>query len=186
MNRLQELLSEVEAYLQKVSPRDRVLLGVTTALVVLFVVGLSGYGFSQAVHRHEVTIEAKTKSLKEIIQLAATYGERVRARQQLDQRLKAKVALFTFIDDVSKKKHIEIGGLQDRGSTTGQDKITESTVELDLNKVTLDKLTEFLNAIEHDPHLIKVKKMRLRARIDDPNSVDVSMTVAAYSTAAST
>ena len=29
--------------------------------------------------------------------------------------------------------------------------------------------------------LIKVKKTRLRNRIDDPNSVDASMTVAAYS-----
>ncbi len=153
---------------------------------VLALVSLISLGFSHAIHRRELSIAAKTKSLNEITQLAATYGERSRARQVLEQRLKTKVALFTFIDDVSKREHIEIGDMQDHGNSTGQDKITESTVELDLNKLTLDKLTDFLNALEHDSHLIKVKKIRLRGRIDDPNAVDASMTIASYATAAST
>ena len=71
--------------------------------------------------------------------------------------------------------------MQDRGSTAGSDKISESIVEFDLNKLTLDKLTNFLNAIEHGPHLVKVKKVRIRTRLDDPNSVDASLTVATYS-----
>ena len=185
MNRLREWLAEAEAYLQKISPRERLLLGAAAGMAVLLLIGFTSLGFSRSIASHEKAIDNKTKALKDIARLAASYGERTRARQQLEQRLKAKVALFTFIDDVSKKKHIEVGDMQDRGSTTGTDKITESTVELDLNKVTLDRLTEFLNALEHDPHLIKVKKIRLRGRIDDPDAVDVSLTVAAYSLGAS-
>jgi type II secretory pathway component PulM len=184
--RIQELLQNAEGYVQRASRRERLMLAGAASGLVLFLVFLISFGFSQAIRRHELAIANKTKALKEIAQLAATYGERSRARQALEQRLKAKVALFTFIDDISKKQHIEIGDMQDRGSSTGQDKITESTVELDLNKLTLDKLTEFMNALEHDPHLIKVKKIRLRGRIDDPNAVDVTMTIASYATAAST
>jgi type II secretory pathway component PulM len=184
--RIQELIDNLEGVLQQATPRERIMLGAMAAGVVLGFVALVSLGFSHAIHRRELSIASKTKSLKDISQLAASYGERSRARQALEQRLKAKVALFTFIDDVSKREHIEIGDLQDHGTNTGQDKITESTVELDLNKLTLDKLTDFLNSLEHDSHLIKVKKIRLRGRIDDPNAVDASMTIASYSTAAST
>ncbi len=184
MSRLQELIANIEAYLQKISPRERMMLAGSVAMLVLVLVFLSAWGFSKAVARHEAAITSKTKALREISQLAGTYTERARARKELETRLKAKVALFTFIDDVSKKKHVEIGDMQDRGSVVGQDKVTEATVQFDLNKVTLDRLTEFLNAIEHDPHLIRVKKISLRARIDDPNQVDAAMTVSAYSTGA--
>ncbi len=184
--RVQELLETAEGVVQRATPRERIMLAGMAAGVVLGLVALISLGFAHAIHRRELSIAAKTKSLKEITQLAATYAERSRARQMLEQRLKAKVALFTFIDDVSKREHIEIGDMQDHGSNTGQDKITESTVELDLNKLTLDKLTDFLNALERDTHLIKVKKIRLRGRIDDPNAVDVSMTIAAYATAGAT
>lgn len=181
MNRLQELFAEVGSYLQKLSPRERLLVGLTAGAAVLLLLFFSGLGFVSAVHRHQLAIENKTKALREISQLAGSYAERSRSRQQLEQRLKNKVALFTFIDEVSKKKHIEIGDMQDRGNTVGQDKITESTVELDLTKVTLDRLTAFLKALEHDPRLIRVKKIRVRGRIDDPNSVDASLTISAYS-----
>jgi len=184
--RLQELVQDAEGFLQRATRRERIMLAAIAAGVVLGLITLIGLGFSHAIHRRELAIANKSKSLKDITQLAATFGERSRIRQLLEQRLKEKVSLFTFIDDVSKRQHIEIGDMQDHGSNTGQDKITESTVELDLNKLTLDKLTDFLNALEHDPHLIKVKKIRLRGRIDDPNAVDVSMTIAAYATAGST
>jgi type II secretory pathway component PulM len=181
VNRLQDLLANVEAYLQKISQRERLMLAASVGGVLLLIVFFSTWSFSKAVTRREGIIASKTKALHDIGQLAGTYSERTRARQQMEQRLKAKVALFTFIDDVSKKEHIDIGDMQDRGNTVGQDKVTESVVELDLNKITLDKLTTFLNALEHDPHLIRVKKIRVRGRIDDPNQVDASMTVSAYS-----
>ncbi len=89
--------------------------------------------------------------------------------------MKAKVALFTFIDDVYKREHIDIGDMQDHGSNTGQDKITESTVELDLNKLTLDKLTDFMNALEHgypdqgeeDPAARSPRRSQCRRRLHD-------------------
>jgi hypothetical protein len=74
-----------------------------------------------------------------------------------------------------------IGDMQDRGTVVGGDKISESTVEFDLSRVTPDKLRNFLNEIEHGPHLVKIKKIRLRVRIDDPNSMDAALTVSTYS-----
>ena len=135
----------------------------------------------RAIHRRQVAIAEKSKALSQIASLAASYRQRDFERRQLEERLRTPVRLFTLVDELSKRQGIEIGDMQDRGTTTGSDKISESIVEFDVNKLTLDKLTSFLNAIEHAGHLVKVKKIRIRARIDDPNSVDASLTVATYS-----
>ncbi len=181
MNRFRNLLASVEQYVGRLSPRERLLVALAAATFLMGTITLSVLGFSHAVRRREVSIETKTKALSEIGTLAATYRERAATRRQLEERLRAPVKLFTFIDDVSKKQGVEIGDMQDRGTTAGPDKINESIVDFDLNKLTLDKLSGFLNAIEHGPHLVKVKKIRLRTRLDDPNSVDASLTVATYS-----
>ncbi len=181
MNALRDFMASIEQYLARLSARERLLVGIASSMVVVLLLLLITVGFTRAIHRRQVSIEQKGKALEEIGNLAATYRERDAHRQQLEARLKVPVKLFTFIDDISKRQGVEIGDMQDRGSTTGTDKVSEAVVEFDLNKLTLDKLTNFLNAIEHGPHLVKVKKIRIRQRLDDTNSVDVSLTVATYS-----
>jgi general secretion pathway protein M len=181
MNRLRDLLATFEQALGRLSARERVLVGAAAAVMLSILFLVITFGFSHAIHRRQVSIEEKGKALEEIGNLAATYRERDAHRRQLEERLRVPVKLFTFIDDISKRQGVEIGDMQDRGSTTGADKVSEAVVEFDLNKLTLDKLTNFLNAIEHGPHLVKVKKIRIRTRLDDPNSVDASLTVATYS-----
>ncbi len=181
MNRLRALLGEVDAYYQKLTARERnLVLGAGAAFVVL-VVGMVVFGFGTAIHHKQSAVESKTKALVQLGDLAATFAERTRVRSQLEQRLKNPVRLFTYIDEIAKKQGIEIGDMQDRGSVTGSDKVTESLGEIELSKMTIDRLTLFLNAIEQNPQMIKIKKIRVRTRLDDPNSVDASLTVAAYS-----
>jgi general secretion pathway protein M len=181
VNALRDLAASVEQYLARLSARERVLVGAAAGTLVTLVLLVITFSFTHAIHRRQVSIEEKSKALSEIGTLAATYRERDAKRKQLEERLKVPVKLFTFIDDISKKQGLEIGDMQDRGNTTGSDKVIEAVVEFDLNKLTLDKLTNFLNAIEHGPHIVRIKKIRIRTRLDDPNSVDASLTVATYS-----
>ncbi len=181
MNALRNALASIEQFFGRLSTRERVMVSGMGGAFVVLILSLVSLGFSRAIHRRQVSIEDKTKALGQIGALASTYRERDAHRRQLEERLRVPVKLFTYIDDLSKKQGIEIGDMQDRGTTTGPDKISESVVEFDLSKLTLDKLTAFLNAIERGPHLVKVKKIRLRTRLDDPNAVDVSLTVATYS-----
>jgi general secretion pathway protein M len=181
VNRLRRLLGDLDGYYQKLTPRERNLVAGAGAGFVVFVVFLITLGFSSAIHRRQNAVDGKTKALAQLGTLASTYAERSRVRSQLEQRLKNPVRLFTYIDEIAKKQGVDIGDMQDRGSVTGSDKITESLVEFDLNRMTLDRLTQFLNAIEQNPQMVKIKKIRLRTRLDDPNSVDAALTVAAYS-----
>jgi len=181
VNRLRRLLGDLDGYYQKLTARERNIVALAAAGFAVFVIFLIGLGFSNAIHRRQTAVEGKAKALAQLGTLASTYAERARVRAQLEQRLKNPVRLFTYIDEIAKKQGVDIGDMQDRGSVTGTDKITESLVEFDLNKMTLDRLTAFLNAIEQNPQMVKIKKIRLRTRLDDPNSVDAALTVASYS-----
>lgn len=181
MNAWRNATASLEQFFGRLSSRERILVSAAGGAFLVLVLTLTGLGFSRAIHRRQVSIEQKTKALSEIGALASTYRERDTRRRQLEERLRVPVKLFTYIDDLSKKQGIEIGDMQDRGTTKGADQISESIVEFDLNKLTLDKLTSFLNAIEHGPHLVKVTKIRIRTRLDDPNAVDASLTVSTYS-----
>jgi general secretion pathway protein M len=181
MNRLRRLMGEIESYYQKLTVRERNLVFLAGASLAVLLVGAVGIGLSSAIHRKQSAVDSKTKALAQLGSLASTFAERTRVRSQLEQRLKNPVRLFTYIDEIAKKQGIEIGDMQDRGSVTGADKITESLVEFDLSRMTIDRLTQFLDAIEQNPQMIKIKKIRVRTRLDDPNAVDASLTVAAYS-----
>jgi general secretion pathway protein M len=181
VNALRNALASAEQFFARLSAREKIFVSAFAGALTVCILALVAFGFSRAIHRRQESIEEKSKALSEIGSLASTYRERDARRRQLEERLRVPVKLFTYIDDLSKKQGIEIGDMQDRGTTTGADKISESVVEFDLSKLTLDKLTSFLNAIERGPHLVKVTKIRIRTRLDDPNAVDASLTVATYS-----
>jgi hypothetical protein len=181
LNRIKALWADLEQALGQLSLREQMLVSVAAAVFATGLLGLGSYTVSRSIHRREVAIEEKSKALVDIGRLTATYRERELQRQQLEGRLRIPVRLFTYIDDTSKKQGIVIGDMQDRGTVVGNDKISESTVEFDLSRVTPDKLRNFMNEIEHGPHLVKIKKIRLRVRLDDPNSMDAALTVSTYS-----
>lgn len=53
-------------------------------------------------------------------------------------------------------------------------------MEVNFARIDLHKLTAFVNEIEKSQHLVKVEKLRLRTRNDDPNLLDASLTVSTY------
>jgi len=181
LNKIKALWSDLQQALGQLSMREQLLVAAAAAVVATGALGLISFGVSRSIHRREVAIEEKSKALVDIGRLTATYRDREMQRQQLEARLRVPVRLFTYIDDTSKKQGVVIGDMQDRGTIMGGDKISESTVEFDLSRVTPDKLRNFMNEIEHGPHLVKIKKIRLRVRLDDPNAMDAALTVSTYS-----
>jgi hypothetical protein len=75
--------------------------------------------------------------------------------------------------------------MQDRGNDSLGEGITRSTVEVSFAKIDLRSLTRFLNEIEKSQQLVKVEKLRVRSRNDDPDTLDAQITISTYSLARS-
>ena len=64
--------------------------------------------------------------------------------------------------------------------TSTKDGWREDTVEIKLEKLTLDQLVRFLYSLETSDAVIQTKNLRVKTRFDNRSLLDVVMTVAAY------
>lgn len=164
------------------SDRERRILALMAVATVLFVAALGFTSLRKSIGSREAAIASKTQSMERIGRLADGYREAEQARQRMEARIKGNpVRLFSYLEDVAKKQQITLGDMQDRGTDSVGEGISRSTVEVSFARIDLRSLTAFLNEIEKSQHLVKVEKLRMRGRTDDPNSLDAAVTVSTYS-----
>ena len=93
-----KLRGDVEAWLGKLSARERVMVLAAALGVALFVVWLVSMQISAGVSAREARIEQKTKVLSQVGKLAETYRRRQAERQAAEARLKGPpVQLMSYI-----------------------------------------------------------------------------------------
>jgi type II secretory pathway component PulM len=182
MERIRALIADAQQYVAAASPRERRMLGLAAAGIVAFVLFVTWITFSRAISRADTALQERRLDFDKVKGLAANYGAQEQERQLLEARLRqSPPALMGFVDERAKAEGIEVGGMSDRGVTGGTaGKPRESSVEVNLGKVPLDKLMRLLQAIESSPGVVKVRRLRLRKNPDNKETLDVSLTVTAW------
>ena len=69
-----------------------------------------------------------------------------------------------------------------QGEATGSDLVKEEAAEVKINNVSLDRLYDFLRRIEEGNPLVKIRRMRVETRFDNPEMLDAVVTVGTYKT----
>jgi general secretion pathway protein M len=176
-----QLRSDLGTWLGKLSQRERVLVGAAAAAVLLFVITLASINVSRGIAGREARIEAKTRLLSEVSKLAVGFRERQAERQALEQRLKGPpVQLLSYISQQGAQFQIEVGDLRPTAVPDAPNGLKEDSVEVNLARVDLVKLARFLQSLERGQGVVKVRRLRLSTRSDDPRLVDATFTVSAY------
>lgn len=174
------LRASAEAWISRLSPRERVMVSAAAAAVVLFAVFLTGTGVSRTISAREERIEEKTRLLAQIGKLSQGYRQVQAERAALEARLKGPpVALMSFVAQTGQQLGIEVNDLRP-GSPGGSEGISEESVEVSLARVDLPKLARLLDGLERGPGVVKVRRLRVSTRSDDPLLVDVTLLVATY------
>lgn len=183
MERLRALLADANRYFSQLTKRERMLLALAGVSVLVFGGSIVVASVRSSMSRHEISIEEKEGQLKQIAVYAAGYAESERGRREMEGRLGgAPLRLLTHMQELADKNGLVISSMNDRGDTT-TDQVKESIVELQIASTPIEKLTQLLNEIERNPRIIKVKKLRVRRGSGDDKSLNVTLTVAAYSLA---
>ena len=142
--------------------------------------------FGSSIRRHEDAVAEKRSSFEKVQRLASSYGQQEQQRQLLEARLRqSPPALMGFVDGLARQEGVEIGSMADRGVVGGgqNGRPRESSVEVSLGKVALDKLMRVLQTIERSPGVVRVRKLRLRKSQENKDTLDVTMTVSAWQAA---
>jgi len=186
MERLRTLVADVLQYVQNASPRERRLLLLAGGGVVAFLLLVIWAGFGSSIRRHEGALEERRAAFDKVQKLSAGYGQQEQERQLLEARLRqSPPALTGFVDGLARQEGVEIGSMADRGVVGGgqNGRPRESSVEVSLGKVPLDKLMKLLEAIERSPGVVRVRRLRLRKSPENKDTLDVTMTVSAWQAA---
>lgn len=180
MEQLKRLFSDAGEAFGRLSSREKLMVFGAALAVAAFAVFFVSVRFSGALRQGESRIASKMRQLQEAQSLAAGYSQAEKESAALDRQLKSNnVKLFTLIEETAKRQGIEVGGLTDRGSRPKEGKIIETSVDVTLTRIELLKLVRFLTTLEEKNKLVKVTKLQIRARQDQP-VLDAWLTVATY------
>ena len=183
MNLLRKLQADLEAFFQRLNQRERVLVTIAGFAVAAFVVFLFSVQVSRGISARERRIVEKTRVLSEVGKLAQGWRAAQAERTGLEARLRGpSVPLMTFVAQTGTRLGIEVNDLRPspQGPEGSQGGVVEESVEVNVAKLDLPKLAALLEALERGPGVIKVRRVNVRGRNDDPAAVDVSLLVATY------
>ena len=181
MEALQKLRADLEAWAGRLSPRERILVTLAGAAVLVFVVSLSAASIGGSISSRESRIEQKTRVLSQVGKLAQGYRQREAERKALEQRLATpQPPLMSYISQTGTRMGVEVNDLRGTGNPGDLAGFTEESVEVSLARIDLPRLAQFVQALERGAGLVKVRRIRLSTRNDDPALVDATLVVSTY------
>ncbi|MGB8932304.1 MAG: type II secretion system protein GspM [Anaeromyxobacteraceae bacterium] len=173
--------AQAEAWFNRLSPRERLLVSAASAAVVAFVVLMVATRISMATTASQRRIEEKTRVLSQVGQLAEGYRRAQAERHALEARLKAPpIPIMTHVAQTGQALGVEVGDLRPSGPPEEADGITAESVEVSLPRIDPAKLGRFLQALEGGQGVVRVRRVRVAARSDDPKVVDATVVVSNF------
>jgi general secretion pathway protein M len=119
--------------------------------------------------------------LSQVGKLAEGYRKRQAERQAMEARLKGSpVQLMSHISQTGAALGIEVNDLRPSGQPVESEGLVEESVEVNLARIDLGRLSRLILALEHGPGVVKVRRLRLTTRNDDPQLVDAAIVVSTF------
>jgi len=181
MERLKKLRADVENWLGSLSGRERIMVVAAALAVALFMIWAVAHRIGSGISAREVRIEQKTKVLSQIGKLAEGYRRRQAERQALEARLKGPpVQLISHISQAGATLGIQVNDLRPTGAPVEAEGLREDSVEVNLARIELQKLAALMQSLERGAGMVKVRRIRVTTRSDDPALVDATLVVSTY------
>ena len=175
------------AFFNQLSRRERFMLLVGGIVLLGFGLwGLSNLsrGYSDKMDTLERLIQQKQEDRVTLVRLRHEYGKVKGKIQSLEERVsrdQGRFSLLSYLESLAQKQAMrsnitymrpqppsEVGGYREVG------------VEIKMENVTLEQVVRMFSSMETAPHLIRVKRVRLRTRFSDSRFMDTTFLATTY------
>ena len=181
MSRLGELLQRLAGLVERLSPRERILLGVgATAGAVVLIWVLAG-ALAEQRAALQTQIAASERDLAEMGRLRDRYlqlrAEREVVRRKLE-RGGADFSLFSHLEGVTRDvtSRDRVAAMNPSTRTVGED-LQEEDVEMRLSGVSLREVVSLLYRVEKTDLPLLVSRIQMKKRYDQPFVYDATLVV---------
>jgi general secretion pathway protein M len=180
MEPFRRIRAQLEAFFSRLSPRERVMVSAALAAVAAFVLFLAVTGISRSLSARTARIADKTQMLSQLGKLTAGYRQAQAERQALEARLKGPpVQLMSYVSQAGAQVGVEVNDLRPGQPATAEG-LQEESVEVNLARIDVPRLARLVEALERGPGIVRVRRLRLSTRNDDPALVDVTLQVSTW------
>ncbi|HKD41948.1 MAG TPA: type II secretion system protein GspM [Myxococcaceae bacterium] len=178
---LRARLADLQTWFQRLTPRERRLVAIASSAFGAFVLFSVLISFSTSAAGYRRRTEEKLNKLKEVQTLAASYREAEQTRQTMERQLTTnKLSLMSYLEEKATGSGVSIPSMNQKPDASIADgKIVESSVDITLQDITVNRMVEFLSAVERGPGVVKVKNLRVEPRTKE-QTLTVWATVATY------
>ena len=171
----------IQNSLATLSSRERRLVIGGGLVVIAFMVFFVTYSFGNTANAIRNRTTQKLAKLDEVLALTANYRQAKATQEAAERQLaQSNIKLLSYVEDIAKQKGLDLPSVTPKTEIqVGGTKIFENSVELTLTDVKLNRLVEFLQAIENGPGVVKVKYLRLEPRPQN-ETITAWLTIATY------
>jgi type II secretory pathway component PulM len=167
----------------RLSESEKRLVSLLAVVVVVLVVGGLAVLMSSQVEKSKKRVQMRTDELAQLDQLREKYEEASQAERRSQNKLHGTTtSLFSLIQKSATEVGLSVPDLQERRTPVKDSDITETTVDVNLKEVSIDKLQTLLEKIEgkRGDGNVKVTKLKVKTRFDNPEMLEVAMTVSTW------
>ncbi len=180
--RLLELYGRLTESFSRLSEQEKIIaLGATVVVLTLSLVG-GTYALMTSIDRTTRQIAYKSQQLREIIAMRDTFKRAQEQSAAFRSRLQRnEIRLVALIEDEAKKMGVEVSNLTPHGEGEATPSgIKTLMVDVRAQKLSADKLVNFLQKLEEQPSPVRILKLKVNNRFDEKDLLDAEMTVATY------
>jgi len=171
-------------FLDKRSPRERQMLALMAVAIGVWILYWLVQGLVVApLENGKRAIEAREASLRQMRILQADYRSVQGQVSMLEMRIRSgqQGNVLSMLEEMAGEVQIKdkIASMDPR-STPPNDLYRESVIEVRLQQVNLKQLVDYLFKVENSGAFLKIKRLRLKTRSDDPGYLDVTFRVSSF------
>ncbi len=178
-------LSALTVTFERLSGREQLMSLFLVCAMLGMAVGWTTYFVKKDLTSREERLTDKRRKLGELLTLRSNYQRRLADQKRIADQIRKNngVRLLSYIEDVSARASIELGNASERsGEPTGSELLKEEAAEVTIRKVSMDRLHKFLDEMEKGNQLVKIRRLKIKTRFDDPKLLDATVTVGTLKT----
>jgi hypothetical protein len=176
--------SALGAAFARMSDRERKLVMLTAAVAVLLLVVGLGWSLSSSITKREKGIASRKEEIAQLEALRGEYEAATARQKAAENRIKSAAAtsLFTLMQKAAGEVGLPLADLNERRIPVKDSDLTEVTVDVNLKEISIDKLVTLLEKIEGKTSagVVKVTKLKAKTRLDNPDMLEVGLTVSTW------
>lgn len=177
----------IKTFWEKLDAKQQKLVGGAAILVLIaLILEIAVFPFWAAKTKLTKAIQVNQKKLIELNQLDAEFTLQEAAMARIKSALASRGAdfsLFAYLEKKATQAKVR-GRIKQMNSSKGTRSISleESLIDMNLEKITIKQLTDFLYYVESPTDLVKIKKITIHKMKESPEYLNAQLQISSFQT----